>query len=118
MGFIKGTIESGETPQQTAAREFKEETFTELPIDRFVQVQPNVFKVDVTDEEATAILQNWETHFKKGFGELVELKWVPIKDIPSLSLNRDSQGAVKYLGGRRTRRRMFQKPKTLKKRIR
>lgn len=124
-GFIKGDIEAGESPLQSAVREFKEETFTELPTSRFVEVSPNtnVYRVDLTDEEAEGVYRTWETHFNHGLGELVSLTWTPVADVhrAKISLNPDSQSVLRYLptsGGRRTRRRMLKKPKSLKKRIR
>ena len=122
-GFIKGGMEGSESPQQAAAREFEEETFTKLPVDRFVEIAPNVYKVDVTDEEADAILRKWKKSFMNGFGELVDLKWMNVSNVHRSKdiLNTESQAALQYLpksGGRRTRRRMLKKPQTLKKRIR
>ena len=122
-GFIKGGIESGETPQQTAAREFEEETFTKFPVERFVEVAPNVYKIDITNEEAEPIVPKWQTNFKNGFGELLKLNWMSVSNVHRSKdmLNSESQTALQYLprsGGRRTRRRMLHKPKTLKKRIR
>lgn len=115
-GFLKGEMEAGETAKDAIVREFEEETFTKLPPSRFTEVAPNVFKVVVTDAEAAQILSNWKAQFDLGIGELVSLQWVPIKDLSNQVLNRESQASVRYLGGRRTRRRSHKKPKTLKKR--
>jgi hypothetical protein len=122
-GFIKGDVEGSESAQVAAAREFEEETFTKLPADRFVPVHGNIFKLEVTDREAKDILGNWKTQRKNGIGELVELKWMALSNVHRSKdmLNPESQAALDHLptsGGRRTRRRMLKKPKTLKVRIR
>lgn len=118
-GFLKGDIESGETAKDAISREVEEETFTKLPATRFVEVQPNLFRVDLSDTEAKDILRNWDIHRKNGIGELVTLEWVPIADVYKMDLNRDSAFALQYLpksGGRRTRRRRgHKKPKTTKR---
>jgi hypothetical protein len=122
-GFIKGDIEGSETAKEAAAREFEEETFTKFPASRFVDVHDNIFKVKVTDQEAKDIVHNWKLQRKNGIGELVDLKWMALSNVHRSKdmLNKESQAALEHLptsGGRRTRRRMLQKPKTLKKRIR
>lgn len=120
-GFLKGDIETGESAKDAIVREIEEETFTKLPASRFTEVHTGIFKIELTDAEAKDIVSNWKRQFDAGIGELVSLQWVDIKDIPRYHLNKESQSAVQHLpksGGRRTRRRMLQKPKTLKKRIR
>lgn len=123
-GFIKGGAEVGDADARAAiAREFEEETFTKIPASRFVELEPNVFKLVVTDAEAQAIIDTWKNAFRAGIGELVTLKWMAVSNVRRSSgiLNRESKAVLHHLptsGGRRTRRRMFQKPKTLKKRIR
>jgi len=120
-GFLKGDIEAGESAKDAIVREVEEETFTKLPASRFTEVHTHIFKIELTDTEAKDIVANWKRQFDAGIGELVSLHWAEIKNIPRYHLNKESQSAVQYLpksGGRRTRRRMFQKPKTLKKRIR
>ena len=122
-GFIKGGIEASDaSPRTAAAREFEEETFTKIPASRFVELAPHVFKLEVDDTEAKEIIENWRRSFKAGIGELVTLKWMAVSTVHRSAdiLNKESQAALKHLptsGGRRTRRRMLQKPKTLKKRI-
>jgi hypothetical protein len=131
-GFIKGTYPDTEHPDEkpkaAAAREFEEETFTKFDTGRFTEVSlgTKVYKIVLKDAEATEVLKNWKDGKAAGMGELVDLKWVPIADIlaEKLDLNPESTEVIERLqrlklGGRRkTLRRMFQKPKTLKKRIR
>lgn len=133
FGFIKGTYPDpkfpGETPVQAAAREFGEETFT--PISEadltFIKKNPKVnlyvYRLDVDKPKADAIIDTWT---KKGLGErvgeLVTLKWVPITDLPTMTLNEESQLAsggrkrTKTLRRRKLYKRTFKnvlKPTTL-----
>jgi hypothetical protein len=112
-GFIKGTFPDSDHPKEkakaAAAREFTEETFTDLKVDRLSEVSlgTQIYKVVLTDEEARAVIANWKRHFSDDIGELINLKWVPIADVlehPD-DYNIQSREAFRYLkkykGGRR-----------------
>jgi hypothetical protein len=109
QGFIKGDIETGESGEVAIAREVEEETFTKFPARRFKQVHGNIFMIELTDAEAKDIVQNWRAQFTKNIGELVALKWEPIKDLKEDDVNSDSTTAFKYLpkpgGGERVKTR-------------
>jgi hypothetical protein len=111
-GFIKGTFPDskfkGESPQDAAAREFEEETGYRVPDQhrfREVAAGTNIFKLAVPSElEAALIFRSWTIKLEAGEGELVDLGWVPIKNVRKESLNPESQIAFPYLssqGGRR-----------------
>jgi 8-oxo-dGTP pyrophosphatase MutT (NUDIX family) len=84
-----GLIDRGESPLQCAARELREETGVELPLDAFVPAVPNavvhprgqwvdtvfVAHVDPADHPAEA----------DGI-EVDELAWHPVTDLPRLTL--------------------------------
>ena len=126
-GFVKGGIERGEAAAAAAAREFREETFTDIPEGRFNQVGTvggnTVFRVDLDAAESAQVIANWKQNYDAQRGELVDLQWVPRGNLGAL--NPESAAAAPLLAGlpggkrRKTRRsRMLKNPKTLKKRIR
>jgi hypothetical protein len=104
QGFIKGDIEKGESGEEAIAREVEEETFTKFTASRFKKVHGNIFTLELTDAEAKDIVQNWRAQFTKKIGELVALKWEPIKDLKEADVNSDSTVAFSHLptagGGR------------------
>jgi len=97
QGFIKGEIEKGESGEVAIAREVEEETFTKFPASRFKKVDTNIFTLELTDAEAKDIVQNWRAHFTKKIGELVALKWEPIKGLKEADVNSDSTTAFSHL---------------------
>jgi hypothetical protein len=97
QGFIKGDIEKGESGKAAIVREVREETFTKFPASRFKEVHTNIFRIELTDDEAERIVKNWDAQFKKKIGELVSLKWVEIKDLKKDDVNEDSKDAHEHL---------------------
>jgi hypothetical protein len=100
-GFIKGTFPDtnypGETAEAAARREFEEETSTPLT-EPLTEVAPTIFRVTVDDAKADAILRTWRTKSREGYGELVNLEWVPIQDVRK-DLNPESMAALAFLPG-------------------
>lgn len=101
-GFIKGTYpeRDGESPEAAIVREFEEETFTKIDKDKFHKVAHHVYKVQLTDDEAKAAIDNWKEKFtKEKTGELVNLEWVPIASVlgGTPKLNEESQAVVEHL---------------------
>jgi predicted NUDIX family NTP pyrophosphohydrolase len=107
-GFIKGTFpddnHSGESPEAAARREFYEETSTELtePLTLLSMPKslddPYIYKVDLDDEKAKAVIENWRQKTREMFGELVNLEWVPIENVTT-NLNPESNAALPLLPG-------------------
>jgi 8-oxo-dGTP pyrophosphatase MutT (NUDIX family) len=102
-GFIKGTFPDtdypDESPEEAVRREFEEETSTPLtePLTPIPKA-PNVFQVDLNDEKADAVIRNWRKAAREGYGELVNLEWVPIKDVQD-NLNEESNAVLPLLPG-------------------
>ena len=107
-GFIKGTFPDtaypDETPEEAARREFEEETAT--PLTETLTLlnkpktlkDPHIYRVDLGDEKAEAVIKNWRAKTREMYGELVNLEWVPIKKIRE-DLNRESNAALPLLPG-------------------
>jgi hypothetical protein len=120
-GFIKGTFPDpghpGETAQQAAAREFFEETSTQLPLASFRVIQPTIFMVTIPPDQKQQIIETWRA---LPTGELSDLRWEPIRDVLTDIgiLNLESRPAAPFLppvGGRKkTIRRKKSKQPTKK----
>jgi 8-oxo-dGTP pyrophosphatase MutT (NUDIX family) len=107
-GFIKGTFPDDsykdEEPEDAARREFEEETAT--PLTETLTLlnkpktlkDPHIYRVDLDDEKADAVIKNWRAKTREMYGELVNLEWVPIKDVRQ-DLNRESNAALPLLPG-------------------
>ena len=108
-GFVKGGIKTGESPEDAAQREFQEETgFLITDKTRFKQCASNVFRLDLTDQEAADVEASWKAMDDLNQGEVFNLKWTPITGLKKKSLNEESQPAhaclFKKPGGKRTRK--------------
>ena len=84
FGFPKGHVENGETEQETAIREVKEETNIDIEIisdKRFVFS----YKVDgVIDKDVIFfIAKPTSNYLKSQEGEIAETKWVSIDEVES-----------------------------------
>lgn len=80
-GFPKGHIEEGETEEQTAKREVKEETNLEIIIDtnyRYkIEYSP---KENVMKEVIFFLAKNITNNIKPQLEELQEVKWLPLEE--------------------------------------
>jgi 8-oxo-dGTP pyrophosphatase MutT (NUDIX family) len=119
-GFIKGGIEAAlppaalgagapapppETSQQAAQREFREELSTVFPEGRFIEVTPGAvidvdeikcFYIVLDNQEATAVKTNWQRNHTNKIGEVNDVHFVRITDIPRLRLNPKSTSVIPF----------------------
>ena len=87
--IIGGTIDSGETPEQTAVREIKEETNLDIELGELL------WKINDGVSDCNYFLcKSFSGEIKLGGPELEKnskenlygLKWVPLKEIPEINL--------------------------------
>jgi 8-oxo-dGTP pyrophosphatase MutT (NUDIX family) len=100
-GFVKGSIEDGESDMQAAQRELKEETGLYLDPSYFTNVEfftkkkdPRtnpVFTVNVTREQRDAISKELIYRNNKNKGEIFSHSWPPINEFNSENLNDNSK---------------------------
>lgn len=127
-GFVKGSIEDGETDVAAAKRELVEETGLVLPEASFVfkkcftqkkdpRTNP-VYKVTVTAEQRQAITTELTRRNTENVGEIFDHAWVPLASF-SVNLNENSATVYDELnrdpamraGGKTRRRRKSKKTK-------
>jgi NADH pyrophosphatase NudC (nudix superfamily) len=111
-------MKSGETPEETAVREMKEETGFVIDVSRLVKLKERVYHYPASDQEAASILPGWNS---MPATELVDLGWYSIATINSVRINSESRGALPSLpgrpipGGKKTRRRRGRKVRKTRK---
>lgn len=109
-GLIKGGIETGESAAEAAVREVKEETGFKLDLTRMQPTNSStVFRVELTDAEAKAILASWKSLRATTGTELIALEWKLPSDLRPLQslLNSETKAALGFGGRRKTRKRRF-----------
>ena len=100
-GFVKGSIEDGETDVAAARREMGEETGLDLPEASFTfkkyftqkrdkRTNP-VYKVNVTPEQQMLITQELNRRNTENVGEIFGHEWVPLVSFNNGNLNENSQ---------------------------
>jgi hypothetical protein len=108
VGLLKGGIEPGERPAEAGVREVFEETGVAFDLTRMQPTDsPTVFRIELTDREATEILASWDRLRRETGSELVALQWKlprelrPLKDL----VNSETKAALGFGGRRKTKRR-------------
>jgi 8-oxo-dGTP pyrophosphatase MutT (NUDIX family) len=127
-GFVKGSIEDGETDVAAARREMIEETGLDLPEASFIfkkyftqkrdpRTNP-VYKVNVTPEQRAIITQELMRRNTENVGEIFNYDWVSLDSFNNDNLNETSKIIVDKLkvdstmrAGGKTRRRKLRKTK-------
>ena len=102
-GFPKGHVEDGETEEQTAIREIKEETNIDVEIDnRFRKVINYSPKVGVVKDVVFFIGKAISDNLVIDPKELLDAKWVNYKDAKDYFVYQETinvyEEALKYLG--------------------
>jgi hypothetical protein len=107
-GLIKGQTDR-QAPRVAAQREFKEETGVDIKLDRFIPCanDPNVFLLDLTNDEADDVLASWQAMDTRNEGEVFNLHLEPLATLDRNTLNPESKDALNAClptpGGRRRR---------------
>lgn len=74
-----GAIESGETPQEAAIREMREETGLDVAIDRllFVEEPRTVGDIEIRSPRHTFLVRRIGGDLEPQFDEVAEVAWLP-----------------------------------------
>ncbi len=88
-GFPGGAMELGESAEETAIREFKEETGLTVKAEKLIGVYSNYFSENPNGDKTQSIVIAFELTVTGGKllcdnNETLELKYFPLEDVPEL----------------------------------